>query len=81
MLITIRNDFHGTCAKVNPLETYTLESGQRCAGIPYSEYLRASKQLCGMHDCNCLKVSDTGIGDDGVRYALRFDGQPRTDNE
>ncbi|EFL84817.1 hypothetical protein HMPREF0326_02679 [Desulfovibrio sp. 3_1_syn3] len=73
MKITITNDFHGTAVEVVPTETYTLESGQPCAVLPYTEYLRARKALCGMHDCSCLKVPGTGFGSDGVRYVLKFE--------
>lgn len=72
MKITVENDFHHTRAELVPTETYELESGGSCAVIPYKEYLRAERVLCGIKQCSCLKVPGNGLGDDGVRYALKF---------
>lgn len=74
MTITVKNDLHATETAVTPLETYALESGQMCAVIPSAEYERAREALCGMSDCRCGKVPCIGLGDDGMRYALRFEG-------
>ncbi|WP_022655976.1 hypothetical protein [uncultured Desulfovibrio sp.] len=72
MKITIINDFHGSSVEVIPIESYTLESGQACAVLPYAEYQHARKVLCGMSNCNCM-MPGNGLGYDGVRYILKFE--------
>lgn len=76
MQIIIRNDFHATETEVTPLETYSLESGQMCAVIPFTEYERARDALCDMSDCRCGKVPGIGFDDDGTRYVLKFSDGP-----
>lgn len=71
MKITITNDFHGTSSSFEPVETYISENGQPCAVVADEDWLRMNRELCGMPDCRCARLSTgaLGQGDDGVRYA------------
>jgi hypothetical protein len=42
-VVTIRNDFHGTAARVRPIDSY----------VARNTVLRVRRQLCGIAGCTC----------------------------
>lgn len=55
MLVTLRNDFHGTAVKVRVPESGILSPRQ---------YRRACRVLCGISDCQCGSIrgpQDTAV--------------------